>query len=92
MKYFKIKCGNGYCGCNEEWLLQNEGAPAFADVIQLYSYLDGAVGLDIGEDDDSDISEEEYYESIDENLCMEEISKEEYLRLRDEECWDERNF
>lgn len=90
MRYFYVSCGNGYCGCNEEWLMESATDLDPEEVYECYAYTDGAAGLRIGEDEDDDISEEEYYENIMDNISIEEISEEEYIRLRNEESIEER--
>ena len=90
MRYFYVSCGNGSCGCNEEWLMESEEFPECTDVIECYSYETGAAGINIGDDEDDDISEEEYYENMMESVFIDEISEEEYIRLRDEDGFEER--
>ena len=90
MRYFSVSCGNGYCGCDEEWLMECEEEPDCYEVIEYYSYETGAGGLRIGDDEDDDITEEEYYQNMMDNIGIEEISEEEYIRLRDEEGFEER--
>lgn len=90
MRYFSVSCGNGYCGCDEAWLMEGEEFPECTDVIECYTYESGAAGINIGYDEDDDISEEEYYENMMENIFIDEISEEEYIRLRDEEGFEER--
>jgi hypothetical protein len=90
MKYFSVSCGNGYCGCDEEWLMEGEEEPECCEVIECYSYETGAGGLRIGDDEDDDISEEEYYQNMMDNISIEEISEEEFINLRDNEYWEVR--
>ena len=86
MRYFHVSCGNGYCGCGEEWVMASETMPDIDEVVECYTYLDGAGGLDIGEDEDCDITEEEYYENIYENTCVEEITLQEFNDLIEDGC------
>ena len=98
MRYWKVKCGNGYCGCDEEWLMETENDFELGchDIYDVYSYADGAAGINpISEEDEdfdeeNDISAEEYEADIFENMCWEEISEEEFIELRDEEGWEVR--
>lgn len=80
MRFFHVSCGNGYCGCDEEWVMACETEPTLNEVVECYSYLDGVSGLEIGEDEDEDcdITEEEYYLNIYENVCVEEITLQEF--------------
>jgi hypothetical protein len=90
MRYFSVSCGNGYCGCDEEWLMESEVDLDPEEVYDCYTYTEGAAGLRIGDDEFDDIAEDEYYENIMENIYFEEISEEEFKRLRDEESWEVR--
>lgn len=96
MKYYKISCGNGYCGCNEEWLMECKVEPEPTEVYDCYTYTDGAAGLipmdenDEDYDPDYDITWEEYEQNIYNNMSIEEISEEEFIKLRDEESWEVR--
>jgi hypothetical protein len=90
MRYFSVSCGNGYCGCDEEWLMEGEIEPESTDIIDCYTYESGAGGLRIGDDEDDDISEEEYYQNMMDNISIEEISEEEFINLRDNEYWEVR--
>lgn len=90
MRYFSISCGNGYCGCDEYWLMESNTDLDPDDVYDCYTYTDGAAGLRIGDDEFDDIAEDQYYENIMENICIEEISEEEFMHLRDSECWEVR--
>lgn len=96
MRYYKVKCGNGYCGCDEEFLTECDGELEFMDILEMYCYTDGAAGLnpmDLDSEDfdpDDDISYDEYLEGIADNTSLEEIDEEEFIRLRDEEGWEAR--
>jgi len=98
MRYWKVSCDNGYCGCDEEWLMKTEkGAELTSlDVFDAYGYTDGAAGLspkseeDEDFDPDSDVSAEEYEENIFSSMAITEISEEEFINLRDNEYWEVR--
>lgn len=90
MRYFSVSCGNGYCGCDEEWLMESNIDLDPEDVYDCYTYTDGAAGLRIGDDEFDDIAVDQYYENIMESVCIEEISEEEFMHLRDSELWEVR--
>ncbi len=83
MKYYKITCSNGYCGCNEDFyeeLEDDENIDEIADDI-LFNYYGFAEpdGRFVGKSWDDEITDEEYDE-YQQNLCVdwEEITEEEY--------------
>lgn len=99
MRYFKVFCGNGYCGCDEEWLATYEDA--YIDGIEEeasnnYSYdcADDRY-CDISTDEEAQAygyeSVEEYYwcEQVMPNFYWEEISKKEFDDLM-ADGWRER--
>lgn len=89
MRYWKVEMGNGYCGCDEKFVTKtpyNEELD-FEYCLSMYSYLDGAAGLD---PDDEEFEEYSYEECISDNTTWEEITKEEYQSLVDEEGLPER--
>lgn len=96
MKYFLVYAGNGLCGCDEEWITETEkeNLDFCPDVLEMYSYEGGYAGMENdsdfwGEDlwdDDCDA----YYDAIAENSGWDEISEEEFIRLRDEEGYEVR--
>lgn len=96
MKYYKVECGNGYCKCNEEWVSKYEKEVneswLYSDAFSRYSYADGFAGCEC--EYETEEEEEEwwgwYEQSIWDNLSIEEITKEEYSRLINEENWEER--
>lgn len=98
MKYFKVFASNGCCGCDEEWLTTTEedDLDFYEDVLQSYSYESGYAGSEYDEDMWAEYDEEDndptvgYENAICENTYWEEITEEEFIRLRDEEGWDER--
>lgn len=85
MKYFKITCSNGYCGCEEaqyEEVLDDivESDFYLEDYVQSYSFLEPDSRF---VDRDNYETEEEYedaYAEYQENISVdvEEITKEEY--------------
>ena len=91
MKYIKVSVGNGYCGCDEEYLLEeSDGAnedEIFDDILGTYSYESGAAGID---PDDEEFEEYSYEDCIADNTSWDEIDEEEFIRLRDEENWEVR--
>ena len=98
-RYWKIYCSNGFCGCDEEWLMKTSGDEIeseleSSEVVDCYTYQDGAAGINAGDpefDPDSEEFQGETYEDlIYDNLSFEEISKEEFETLRDEELWEVR--
>ena len=88
MRYWRIECGNGYCGCDEQWVAEAEEEPTLDDVLNDYSYTFGCAGLEIGDDESDDITEEDYYENLCDECCVTEITEEEYWRLRNDEFFD----
>lgn len=96
--YLKVKCGNGYCGCDEEWLMEIDENASDKEIVEdirnTYTYLEGADGLnpkDPDEEDfepDYDISWDEYDENISDRISWEEISQEEFKRLNEEEWFE----
>lgn len=95
-RYWRITCSNGFCGCDEEWLMEtNDDCNLIAeDVIEYYTYESGAAGISPDDpefDPNSEEFEGETYEDlIYDNLSYEEISEEEFKNLRDEEEWEVR--
>ena len=86
MRYWKVEMGNGYCGCDEQFLTKTDDDTEliFEDCLQMYSYTDGAAGLN---PDDEDFEECPYEEYISENSYWEEIDEEEFQDLIDED-WE----
>ena len=88
MKYWKIEMGNGFCGCDEQFLTTtgDDTELTFDDCLQMYSYADGAAGLN---PDDEEFEEYSYEEYISENTNWEEIDEEEFQNLVDD-SWEVR--
>ena len=91
MKYFKVEVGNGYCGCDEEWVTETEADDLnfWDDILEQYSYQTGFAGMDEDEFDEDEFGET-YEDKICENAFWEEISYDEFIRLQDEEGWEQR--
>lgn len=95
MHYFKVFASNGICGCDEEWLVETEKEDLdfYEDILCYYTYECGYAGMEYDEDDWAEYDEEDndpyvgYENAICENSSWEEISKEEFEMLRDEEDW-----
>ncbi len=91
MRYLLVEAGNGFCGCNEEYLLEvrdeADDEEIFNDILDTYTYETGAAGLDPDDEEFEDYSYEEY---IADNSGWEEITEEEFIRLRDEEGYEVR--
>ena len=82
MKYWRVVMGNGLCGCDEEFLLEQEEEPTFEDLLDLYSYTDGFAGLDpYGDEEDNKEDLEVYEEEIASYTDWEEITEEEFNDL-----------
>lgn len=79
MKYFKITCTNGYCGCNEDFYIEAENESNAWDeaeeiLTNVYSFWDPDSRF---VDDPGNWDElEEYYENCE--AFVDEITKEEY--------------
>ena len=83
MKYYKITCTNGYCGCDENFYIQAESdSEAWADADYIcsdeysFAYPDERFVEDM--DDKDEI--EEYCMNVE--AYVEEISEEEYLEAK----------
>ena len=89
MKYFKITCSNGYCGCDEEWYEAADDSATESDFecddyLQSYGFYEPDARFVDPDDYDT---EEEYLEAYDDyqaNICIsvEEITEEEYKEER----------
>lgn len=93
MRYFKVECGNGLCGCNEEWLIATDGHDLEPWMIyDTYTYAEGYAGQenDIADYDSEEEYWEQYEETIHDNMYWEEISEELFHNLIDEEGWEVR--
>lgn len=91
MKYYKVEMSNGYCGCDDNFVVTTDDDTelSFEDCMEMYAYADGAACID---PDDEEFAEYSYEEHIAENSFCEEISEEEYRKLVDEESWEERSY
>jgi hypothetical protein len=97
MRYYKVEFGNGFCGCDEEFVYQQDISiiDNFLDfVMAYYTYAEGAAGIDIGTEEEveageADLTDDEYIENILEYSFVEEITKEQYDELV-EDGWEER--
>lgn len=91
MKYYKVEMGNGYCGCDDNFVttVDDDAELSLTDCIEMYTYADGAAGIN---PDDEEFAEYPYEENIADNSTWEEISEEEYRKLVDEEYWEERSY
>lgn len=95
MRYFKVEMSNGYCGFDDEFLLQvNDEIASDLNFIwdcalQSYNYLDGGAGLDPYDGEEFE-DYDEYIDAIGDNSTFDEISEEEFFELRDEEGWEVR--
>lgn len=88
MRYWKVEMGNGYCGCDEEFVTTTEDNDlTFEDCLDMYAYADGAGGID---PDDEEFEEYSYVEYISDNTTWEEIKEEEYQSLINDEYWEVR--
>lgn len=89
MRYWKVKMGNGYCGCNEEFVTTTteNNVLTFEDCLDMYSYTDGAAGLSPNDEEFEDYS---YEEHIFDDTEWEEIEEEEYQSLINDEDWEVR--
>ncbi len=94
MHYFLVNARNSLCGCDESWITETEREDLEfeSDILEVYSYADGYAGME--NDDDLWESEDEdydpYYAAIADYSTWDEISEEEFIRLRDEEGYDVR--
>jgi len=78
MKYWKVTCSNGYCGCDEEFYFEAEnenkayriGYDFLANDYSFYDPDERAVNLEDKEE------VEDYYDGLE--YWVDEISKEEY--------------
>ena len=93
MRYFRVECGNGICGCDEEWLTITNGCELKPWIVrEAYTYAEGYAGQenDITDYDSEEEYWEQYEETIYENMHWEEISEELFHNLVDEEGWEGR--
>jgi hypothetical protein len=88
MKYFKITCSNGYCGCDEEWFEEAEDTATAddfncEDYLQNYGFYDPDARFIDPDDFETEEEYEEAYADYQANISIdvEEITREEYDRL-----------
>lgn len=100
MRYYKVKFSNDYCGCDEEFVYQQEENEISIEenflefAMAYYTYAEGAAGIEVGTEEEveegtADISYEENEQSILDYSYLEEITKEEYNELV-ADGWEER--
>lgn len=98
MRYWKVEFGNGYCGCDEEFVYQQDEISIeenFLDFAMVYyTYAEGAAGIDVGSEEEvkageAEITDDEYMQNIIDYSYIEEITKEEYDELV-ADGWEER--
>lgn len=100
MRYYKVEFGNGYCGCDDEFVFQQEDDEVSIEenflefAMAYYTYAEGAAGIEVGTEEEveageADMSYEENEQSILDYSYLEEITKEEYDALV-EDGWEER--
>ena len=88
-RYWKVEMGNGFCGCDEQFLtITEKNGLSFFDCLDLYSYTDGAAGISPEDEEFEDYSYEDY---IADDSHWEEITKEEFDKLSNED-WEIREF
>lgn len=53
MRYWKVEMGNGYCGCDEEFVTKTNDNEElnFEDCLCMYSYSDGAASIDLEDEE-----------------------------------------
>lgn len=90
MKFWKVEISNGYCGFDDEFLVESEQEPEPMELFEQYVYCDGGGGLDPWNDEDGDFeSYDDYVEQVLENIFCEEITEEE-ARAFEEDGWEYR--
>ena len=74
--YFKVHCSNGFCGCEEEFLVKSDLEYVDCeDVLSVYAYSEP----DSRFIDDDEFGYEEYQDNI--SIDWEQISKEKFNEL-----------
>lgn len=82
-RYWKVEMGNGFCGCDEQFLTVTEKNELnFFDCLDLYNYTDGVTGID--PESDEEFEDYSYEICIADDSHWEEITKEEFDKLFDE--------
>lgn len=86
MKYYKITCTNGYCGCDEDYYIEAENNSDAWD--EAYEILENEYSFIEPDERMIDINDEEELEYYAENIevFVREISKEEYLEAKEWGC------
>ena len=91
MRYIQVFASNGFCGCNEEYLLEEPDNVnddwIYSDILDTYTCESGAYGMN---PDDEEFEEYSYEDYIADNTTWEEITEEEFIDLRDNEGWEVR--
>lgn len=89
MRYWKVEMGNGYCGCDDNFLTTTEEKELlFEDCLDMYTYTDGAAGIDPDDEEEFNVFYS-YEDGIVDNSNWEEITEEEYQALI-EDSWEVR--
>ena len=87
MKYFKITCSNGYCGCEETFyeetvddIFVSDFDSLLEDYVQNYSFLEPDSRFVNRDDYETEEEYERAYDEYQEDISIEvkEITKEEY--------------
>lgn len=83
MKYYKVTCTNGYCGCDEDFYIEAENNSEAWDeandiLEEQYSFIEPDERM-INMDDEEEL--EAYAEEV--QAYVEEITKEEYLKAKE---------
>jgi hypothetical protein len=88
MKYWYAEIGNGYCGCDEAWVISTatDYEPTLEDVLDYYPYIDGFAGIEnfIEDYDDENDFWLDYEQGIYENSSINEISEAKAKELIDD--------
>lgn len=87
MKYWLAEFGNGYCGCEESWVIstKDDNEPEYEDVLEYYPYVEGFCGDEylIEEYEDANDFWLDYEQNIADNSSITEIPMEEAKFLID---------
>lgn len=81
MTYWHISMGNGFCGFDDDFLLEQDEEPTFTDCFELYVYAEGGGGLDPYDGDEFE-DYDAYEEAVSDETRIEEITKEEFDQYR----------
>lgn len=77
MKYWRISMENGYCGFDDEFLMEQEEEPTFDECFAVYTYAEGGGGLD-PYDGEEFADYDEYEDAVCDNTFVEEITEDEF--------------